>query len=142
LNATDLHLHAAFNQASIPTVFMDKPAFVIPRGCRGLISGSWRAVFVGLALLCLSWPATSSAKKREPSYEVIVSVNEAAGTVVIGHAHGNNHSTKSLKIDKFTEITVDGQKAAIHELKAGMMVDVTLGGDADVAATLVATTVH
>ena len=99
-------------------------------------------VFALAALFCLGLPATSQARKHPPSYEVIVSVNESAGTVVIGHAHGNNHSTKLLKIDKFTEITVDGQKAAIHDLKKGMMVDVTLGGDADIAATLQASHVH
>ena len=41
----------------------------------------------------------------------------------------------------FTEITVDGQKATLHDLKPGMKVDVTNDSD-DVAAAITATHVQ
>ena len=82
------------------------------------------------------------AKRHGPSYEVIVAVNESAGTVLIGHANGDNHTTKALKVNGFTEITVDGKKASMRDLKKGMLVEVTLGGDADEAAALAASHVH
>jgi hypothetical protein len=113
----------------------------------GRFSGRWRFIIVAVALLCSSVPATVLAwrdppplpgghKKHKASYEVIASVDEGAGTVLIGHANSSNRTTKSLKVTKFTDITVDGQKATLHDLKKGMMVEVTQGGDADEAAAL------
>ncbi len=69
-------------------------------------------------------------------------MNERAQTVLVGHAHGSNHTTKLLKVNGFTEITVDGSKATLRDLKKGMMVEVTQGGDADEAAALAASHVH
>jgi len=80
-------------------------------------------------------------KHRKSQYEDITAVDEAAKTVTIGHKNGKDHSTEALTVNTFTEITVDGQKATLHDLKPGMKVDV--GRDSDnVAASLTATHVQ
>ena len=64
-----------------------------------------------------------------------MAVNESSKMVRIGHEHGKDHSEKAVKVTNFTEITVDGQKATLHDLHKGMMVNVDLEAD-DVAAAL------
>ncbi len=76
--------------------------------------------------------------KPKAQYEDITAVDEGAKTVSIGHKNGKDHSIKALKVNTFTEITLDGQKATLHDLKPGMKVDVTNDSD-DVAAALTAT---
>jgi hypothetical protein len=48
-------------------------------------------------------------------------------------------TTKTLGINQFTEITVNGQKATVAELKPGMTVTVSLGTDPTKAARINAT---
>ena len=72
---------------------------------------------------------------------MIKSVNEARHTVNVGHEHGKDHSEKTVTVNGFTEITVDGQKATLRDLKPGMMVQVDLESD-NVASGLDATHVN
>ena len=64
-------------------------------------------------------------------------MNETAKTVTVGHENSKDQTVKLLKVTDFTEITVDGQKSALHDLKPGMMVGVETEAD-DVAAALAA----
>jgi hypothetical protein len=48
-------------------------------------------------------------------------------------------TTKTLTINQFTEITVNGQKATAADLKPGMTVNVTLGTDPSKASRISAT---
>ena len=47
-------------------------------------------------------------------------------------------TTKAYVISQFTEVTVNGQRATIADIKPGMKVSVTLGTDATKAARVVA----
>ncbi len=76
--------------------------------------------------------------KPKAQYEDITAVNEGAKTVTIGHKNGKDHSEHAVTVNFFTEITVDGQKATLHDLKPGMKVDVTNGTD-NIASALEAT---
>ena len=84
---------------------------------------------------------TGHRHKQKPQYEDITAVDEGAKTVTVGHKNGKDHSTEALKINDFTEITVDGQKATLKDLKPGMKVDVDRESD-DIASTLTATHVQ
>jgi protein-disulfide isomerase len=48
-------------------------------------------------------------------------------------------ATKTLTVDQFTEINVNGRKATAAELKPGMIVNVTLGTDPTKASRVNAT---
>jgi hypothetical protein len=49
------------------------------------------------------------------------------------------NATKTLTITQFTEIVVNGQKASVGDLKAGMKVSITLGTDPTRASRINAT---
>ena len=75
-------------------------------------------------------PRTAGAHRWHPNaYQVIKAVNEEAKTVTIGTEHNKDHTEKALKVTAFTEVTVDGQKATLHDLKPGMRVEVDLNSD-------------
>lgn len=88
------------------------------------------------ALLAIS-PAFGASKKKTPAAvvqtPVIASVTATSVTITEGK------TAKTLTINKFTEITVNGQKATTAELKPGMAVTVTLGTDPTKAARINAT---
>lgn len=89
-----------------------------------------------IILTFLTWASVVEAKHHgDSAYQVIVAVDEGAKTVTIGHEHTKDHSVKTLKVTGFTEITVDGQKATLHDLQKGMMVQIETEAD-DVAASL------
>ena len=73
-------------------------------------------------------------------YNEITAVNATAGTVSISHRGGKDEQNRDLKTSAFTEIVVDGKKATLAALKAGMHVTYTLGGDGETAAHI--ETVH
>lgn len=50
----------------------------------------------------------------------------------------DNKTTKTLTVTQFTEITVNGQKATVAELKPGMTVSITLGTDPTRASRIIA----
>src|SRR5438046_10562245 len=74
-------------------------------------------------------------KKATPAYHqpVISSVTGNAITV------SDQNTTKTLTITQFTEITVNGQRASIADLKPGMTVSVTIGMDPSQAGRITAT---
>jgi hypothetical protein len=61
---------------------------------------------------------------------VIASVTPTAITVTEAKA------TKTYTVTQFTEITVNGQRATVADLKPGMTVNVTLGTDASRASRI------
>lgn len=82
-------------------------------------------------------PAFGGSKKKatpEPvQHPTISSVTATSITVT------EAKSTKTLGINQFTEITVNGQKATAAELKPGMNVNVTLATDPTKASRISAT---
>ena len=82
-------------------------------------------------------PAFGKGRKKKPvpAYHqpVISSVTGNAITV------SDQNTTRTLTITQFTEITVNGQRASIADLKPGMTVSVTLGTDPSRAARITAT---
>ena len=89
-----------------------------------------------IALLAAS-PAFGASKKKTPPpvipTPVIASVTATSVTITEGKV------AKTLTINQFTEITVNGQKATAAELKPGMAVTVTLGTDPTKASRINAT---
>jgi len=82
-------------------------------------------------------PAFAGSKKKATPAPVqtptISSVTAASVTVT------EAKTTRTLGINQFTEINVNGQKATAAELKPGMAVAVTLGTDPTKAARITAT---
>ena len=82
-------------------------------------------------------PAFAASKKKTPPAPVqgptISSVTPTSITVTEGK------TSKTLGINQFTEITVNGQKATATDLKPGMGVTVTLGTDPTKASRINAT---
>jgi hypothetical protein len=82
-------------------------------------------------------PAFGKGKKKKatPPYQqpVIASVTGNAITV------SNQETARTFTVTQFTEITVNGQRANIADLKPGMTVSVTMGVDPSRAARINAT---
>jgi hypothetical protein len=91
-------------------------------------------VCVFLASIAIA-PAFGKGKKKATPVPapVISSVTGNAITV------SDQNTTRTLTITQFTEITVNGQRASIVDLKPGMTVSVTLGTDPSRAARINAT---
>ena len=97
-------------------------------------------VVVWILLTAIAFaPAFGKGRKKKttpvPAYHqpVISSVTGNAITV------SDQNTTKTLTITQFTEITVNGQRASIADLKPGMTVSVTIGMDPSRAARINAT---
>jgi len=94
-------------------------------------------IAISLSLLALT-PAFGASKKKPPAAPVIqgptiASVTATSVTIT------ESKTAKTLTIDQFTEITVNGQRATAAELKPGMTVNVTLGTDPTKASRINAT---
>src|SRR5918996_3664732 len=93
-------------------------------------------VWILLASMVLA-PAFGKGKKKKatPVYQppVISSVTDNAITV------SEPNTTRTFTVTQFTEITVNGQRASIADLKPGMTVSVTIGVDPSRAARINAT---
>jgi hypothetical protein len=76
-----------------------------------------------------------SKKKATPAYQppVIASVTGNAITV------SEQKTARTFTVTQFTEITVNGQRAGIADLRPGMTVNVTLDMDPTRASRIVAT---
>lgn len=74
-------------------------------------------------------------KKATPAHQppAIASVIGNAITVT------EQKTARTFTVTQFTEITVNGQRASIADLKPGMTVNVTIGVDATRASRIVAT---
>ena len=86
-----------------------------------------RFALTGLVILTLIAPAFGAGKKKPtakptPHDIVISAVSGNAVTVT------DENSTKTVTVTQFTEITVNGQKATIADLKPGMTVNLGLKG--------------
>jgi hypothetical protein len=89
-----------------------------------------------IALLAATPAFAASKKKPTPGIiqtPTISSVTATSITIMDGKA------VKTLVINQFTEIMVNGVKATTAELKPGMGVTVTLGTDPTKASRIVAT---
>ena len=84
-------------------------------------------------------PTFGSGKKKKPTAvpashgPVISSVTGSAITV------SDKNTTRTFTVTQFTEITLNGQRASIADLKPGMTVSVTIGTDPARAARINAT---
>ena len=99
-----------------------------------------------LALVLVVLPAAAfagnsqKAKPRPPfraPYDVIVSVDRAAKTVIIGHVNSSDKSRTTLKINNLTEIQINGNPGTMADVKPGLKVSVTPGVEEDQAGRLV-----
>jgi hypothetical protein len=94
-------------------------------------------VTVVCTLLAVSPAFAASKKKASPPPMIqtptITSVTPTSVTVT------ESKTTKTLGINQFTEISVNGQKATVAELKPGMAVTVTLATDPTKASRINAT---
>src|SRR3954465_10200763 len=75
------------------------------------------------ALLTVTPAFAASKKKATPAPIQIPTITSVTATSV---TVTDAKSSKTLGINQFTEITVNGQKATVAELKPGMAVSVTL----------------
>lgn len=104
---------------------MNKSRFLLP------------IVTVLFALLTVGSVAGASKKKPAPPPQAklptISSVTATSITVA------EEKAAKTLTINQFTEITVNGQRATIADLKPGMTVSITLGTDPSKASRINAT---
>ncbi len=96
------------------------------------------------SVVCASLLYAGPAKPWKPAewkvpkqqINVITAVNATAGTISISHKGGKDEQDRDLKTNAFTEIVVDGKKATLASLKAGLHVRYTLGGDGETLASL------
>ena len=93
-------------------------------------------IWILLATMAFA-PAFGKGKKKKatPAYQppVISSVTGNAITV------SEPNTTRTFMVTQFTEITVNGQRASIADLKPGMTVSVSIGVDPSRAARINAT---
>lgn len=95
-----------------------------------------RLALVAVAVCSVSISAASAAQRKpkakppETHVTVIASVTPQSITI------NEDKVTKAFAITQFTEITVNGQRATVNELKPGMSVTVGLGGDPSKASRI------
>src|SRR5213075_2382871 len=87
-------------------------------------------IIVSVLLLALATtPAFAGSKKKKsapaPKYHPPVISSVTGNTVTVTE----EKTTRAFTITQFTEITVNGQRATIAQLKPGMTVNVTIGVD-------------
>jgi hypothetical protein len=83
-------------------------------------------------------PAFVGSKKKKatpPQYQVRVISSVTGNAITVSE----EKTTRTFIITQFTEINVNGQRAAVADLKPGMTVTVTLGVDPTRASRVVAT---
>jgi hypothetical protein len=95
-------------------------------------------VCVFLAAIAIA-PAFGKGKKKKPTpvpaYHQPVISSVTGNTITVS----DQNTTRTLTITQFTEITVNGQRASIADLKPGMTVSITIGMDPSRAARINAT---
>jgi hypothetical protein len=86
----------------------------------------------------MSTPAFAGGKKKKASqlkYQAPVISSVTGNTITVTQ----EKVTRAFTITRFSEITVNGQKATIADLKPGMTATVTIGVDPSQASRVVAT---
>ena len=99
-----------------------------------------RALFIVISVLlvALATPAFAGSKKKKATpaqYHAPVISNVTGNTITVSE----EKTTRTFIITQFTEINVNGQRAAVADLKPGMTVSVTIGVDPTRASRIVAT---
>jgi len=96
------------------------------------------AVFVLLFAIAVT-PAFAGSKKKKasptPKYQPPVISSVTGNTITVTE----EKTTRAFIVTQFTEITVNGQRATIADLKPGMTVNVTIGVDPSQAGRIIAT---
>ena len=97
--------------------------------------------FVVLAVLLgmLVSSAAFGASKKKPSPPPQIKAPTITSVTATSITVTEEKATKTLTINQFTEITVNGQRATAADLKPGMTVSITLGTDSSKASRIVAT---
>jgi hypothetical protein len=100
-----------------------------------------RALFIAISVLLITL-ATSPAfagskKKKTPAarYQAPVIASVTGNTITVSE----EKTARTFIIAQFTEINVNGQRAAVADLKPGMTVSVTIGVDPTRASRINAT---
>ncbi len=93
-----------------------------------------------LSLATTTWagPKPTPRPPFLPPYDAITSVDATAKTLVVGHVNSNDKTSKTYKLIPTTEIQVNGEKAPVTSLQAGMKVSVTPAMDETIAERVVA----
>jgi hypothetical protein len=101
-----------------------------------------RAPFVTafvVLLTLVATPALAGSKKKKasptPKYQPPIISSVTGNTVTVTE----EKTTRAFIVTHFTEITVNGQKATLADLKPGMTVNVTIGVDPSQAGRINAT---
>ena len=101
-----------------------------------------RALFVLVHVVLFAvavTPAFAGSKKKKasptPKYQPPVISSVTGNTITVTE----EKTTRAFIITQFTEITVNGQRATIADLKPGMTVNVTIGVDRSQAGRIIAT---
>src|SRR5919204_2404715 len=116
-----------------------------------MVKGSWAgwAVFC-ISLACAVPVLQASGIKMKPRVtatpahqEIVISavsptVVTVTEQIVSDKGKVLNKTSKAYLVSQFTEITVNGQRATIADLKPGMKATVTIGTDPTKAARIVA----
>ena len=94
-----------------------------------------------ITILCglLTLNPAFGASKKKPSPPPVTHPPVITSVTATSITFTEAKVTKTLGINQFTEITVNGQKATAAELKPGMAVNVTLATDATKASRIAAT---
>ena len=96
------------------------------------------AVFVLLFAIAVTSAFAGSKKKKAsptPKYRPPVISSVTGNTITVTE----EKTTRAFTVNQFTEITVNGQRASIADLKPGMTVNVTIGVDPSQAGRITAT---
>ena len=80
---------------------------------------------VGGAVMASTAFAGSKKKPASASIQAPIIAAVTADSITVNE----EKATRTLTINQFTEINVNGRRATVAELKAGMTVNVTLGTD-------------
>ena len=100
-----------------------------------------RLLFVVWILVAAIAIAPAFGKGRKKKATPVPAYHQPAISSVTGNAItvSDKNTTRTLTITQFTEISVNGQRASIADLKPGMTVSITLGTDPSRAARINAT---
>jgi len=96
------------------------------------------SIVISVLLVALATPALAGSKKKKatpPQHQAPVISSVTGNTITVSE----EKMTRTFIITQFTEITVNGQRGAVADLKPGMTVSVTIGVDPARAGRVIAT---
>jgi hypothetical protein len=96
------------------------------------------SIVISVLLVALATPAFAGSKKKKatpPQYQAPPVISSVTGNAI---TVSEEKTTRTFIITHFTEINVNGQRAAVADLKPGMTVSVTIGVDPTRASRIVA----